>query len=112
VYAGRGLWYGLRTQRNLRVQSVLACLALGVGVALRLSPVEFALIFVAITLVLGTELINTVVEACVDMITPDHHPLARIAKDVAAGAVLLNAILAVVIALLIFVPHLWKLVAH
>lgn len=111
VYAGRGLGYALRTQRNMRVHLLLACLAIALGIVLRISAVEFALIFVAILLVVGMEMLNTVVEACVDLITRDYHPLARVAKDVAAGAVLLNAILAVIIALFVFVPHLWRLLS-
>jgi diacylglycerol kinase len=112
VYAGRGLGYALRTQRNVRVHLLLAALAIALGIALRISPVEFALVFIAIMLVFGTEMLNTVVETVVDMVTREYHPLARIAKDVAAGAVLLNAILAVIIALFVFAPHLWRLVAR
>lgn len=110
VYAGGGLWYALRTQRNMRVHAALAALAIALGLALRISPVEWALVFVAITGVVITEMFNTVVEALVDLASPQVHPLAKVAKDVAAGAVLLNAILAVVIALFVYLPHLWPLV--
>ncbi len=112
VYAGRGLWYTLRTQRNMRVHAALAALAIVLGLLLRISPVEWALVFVAITGVVITEMINTVVEALVDLASPQFNPLAKVAKDVAAGAVLLNAILAVVIALFVYVPHLWPLLAR
>jgi diacylglycerol kinase len=112
VYAGRGLGHALRTQRNVRVHLALACAAIALGIGLRISPVEFALVFIAIMLVFGTEMLNTVVETVVDLVTPEYHPLARIAKDVAAGTVLLNAILAVIIALFVYVPHLWQLVAR
>jgi diacylglycerol kinase len=109
VFAGRGLLYALRTQRNVRVHAVLAAAAIVLGIALRLSAVEFALVFVAIAGVFIAEMFNTVIEACVDLITDVYHPLARVAKDVAAGAVLLSAILSVVIALFVYVPHLWPL---
>lgn len=112
VYAGRGLWHALRTQRNMRVHAGLALLAIALGLVLRISPVEWALVFVAITGVVITEMINTVVEALVDLASPQLHPLAKVAKDVAAGAVLLNAILAVVIALFVYVPHLWPLLVR
>lgn len=112
VYAGRGLWYALRTQRNMRVHAALALLAIVLGLVLRISPVEWALVFIAITGVVITEMINTVVEALVDLASPQFNPLAKIAKDVAAGAVLLNAILAVVIALFVYVPHLWPPLMH
>jgi len=109
VYAGRGLWHALRTQRNMRVHVGLALLAVALGVALSISPVEFAMLFVAITGVLLAEMFNTIAEACVDLATQQYHPLARTAKDVAAGAVLLSAILALVIALFVYLPHLWPL---
>lgn len=112
VYAGSGLWYAMRTQRNARVHLTLAIAAIALGFVLHCSPVEFAMLFVAITTVFIAEMFNTVAEACVDLATQDFHPLARVAKDVAAGAVLLSAMLSVVIGLLIFVPHLWPLLAH
>jgi len=110
IFAGRGLWYALRTQRNMRVHATLAAIAIVLGLLLRISAVEWALIFFAIGGVLVMELLNTVVEAIVDLVTQRYHPLARTAKDVAAGAVLLNSILAVVIALFVYLPHLWPLV--
>lgn len=109
VYAWQGLTYAFRTQRNARIHLVLAILALAVGIALHVAPVEMAIVFVAIVFVFITEMLNTVAEAIVDMVTHEYHPLARIAKDVAAGAVLLSAMLAVVIGLLVFGPHLWAL---
>ncbi|SRR5579875_580970 len=112
VYAWHGLMYAIRTQRNARVHMALALCAIILGFVLHISPVEFAMIFVAITLVFIAEMFNTVAEACVDLATREYHPLARIAKDVAAGAVLLNAMLSVVIGALVFGPHLIALVAH
>ncbi|MGH2486845.1 MAG: diacylglycerol kinase family protein, partial [Ktedonobacterales bacterium] len=91
VYAWRGIVYAVRTQRNMRVHIALAVVAIALGVALRISPVEFAMIFVAITGVFIAEMINTVAEACVDLATQTYHPLARVAQDVAAGAVLISA---------------------
>ena len=111
-YAFQGLWYALRTQRNMRVHTGMAILVTILGVVLHISAVEFAVIFVAITGVFITEMINTVIELCVDLSTPEYHPLAKIAKDVAAGAVLLNALLAIVIGSFVFGPHLWVLVSR
>jgi diacylglycerol kinase len=108
-YAFSGLWYALRTQRNARVHICIAILAILMGIVLRISAVEFAMIFVAITGVFIAEMFNTVFELCIDLASPDYHPLAKIAKDVAAGAVLLSAMLSVVIGLFVFVPHLWNL---
>ncbi len=108
-YAFRGLWYALRTQRNVRVHVAAAILAITLGMVLHISSVEFAIILMVITGVFVTEMFNTVLELCVDLASPQYHPLAKIAKDVAAGAVLANAILAVIIALFIFGPHLLAL---
>jgi len=109
VYAWQGLVYAIRTQRNARVHAIIGAAAIALGFILHISPVEFAMIFVAITLVFIAEMFNTVAEACVDLVTREYHPLAKIAKDVAAGAVLLNAILSVVIGILVFGPHLLAL---
>ncbi len=111
-YAFHGLWYALRTQRNTRVHVAIATLAILVSIFFRISPVEFAMIFVAITGVFIAEMFNTVIEICVDLATPTYHPLAKIAKDVAAGAVLLNAMLSVVIGLFVLGPHVWTFVAR
>ncbi len=104
-----GLWYALRTQRNARVHVSIAILALLLAIILRISAVEFAMVFVAITSVFIAEMFNTVFELCIDLASPEYHPLAKIAKDVAAGAVLLSAILSVVIGSFVFGPHLWRL---
>jgi diacylglycerol kinase len=106
-HAFRGLRYTLHTQRNARVHIAIAILAILLGIVLHISTVEFAIVFVAITGVFVAEMFNTVFEICVNLASPDYNPLAKIAKDVAAGAVLLNAILSIVIGLLVFVPHLW-----
>lgn len=111
VYAWQGLVYAIRTQRNARVHAAIGTAAIVLGLVLHISPVEFAMVFVAITLVFIAEMFNTVAEACVDLATTEYHPLAKIAKDVAAGAVLLNAILSVIIGLLVFGPHLLALVS-
>src|SRR5215472_8773981 len=108
-YAFHGLWYAIRTQRNARVHLSIAILAIIFGIVLHISAVEFAMVFVAITGVFIAEMFNTVFELCIDMASPEYHPLAKIAKDVAAGAVLLSAMLSVVIGLFVFGPHLWGL---
>jgi diacylglycerol kinase len=111
-YAFQGLWYALSTQRNARVHALIATLAIILGTVLRISAIEFAIIFMAIAAVFIAEMFNTVFELCVDLASPEYHPLAKIAKDVAAGAVLLSAILSIIIGLFIFGPHLWLLVTN
>lgn len=107
VYAWSGVRYMFRTQRNARVHLAFAVGAIALGLALRISPLEFAVLALMIVVVLVAEMTNTVVEAVVDLVTRAYHPLAQIAKDVAAGAVLLAAIAAVIVGLLILGPHLW-----
>ena len=107
-YAFHGLWYALCTQPHARIHVLIAILAIITGIILHISALEFAIIFIAITGVFTTEMLNTVAELCDDIASPEYHPLAEIAKDVAAGAVLANAILSIIIGLFIFLPHLLK----
>lgn len=111
AYAFQGLGYALRTQRNIRVHVTIAALAIILSIVLHISAVKFAMIFIAITSVFTAEMFNTVIELSIDLSTPQYHPLAKIAKDVAAGTVLLSAFLAIIIGLFIFGPHLWALIS-
>lgn len=108
-FAFAGLWWVLRTQRNMRIHAGIALVAYIAALALHFSIGEFAILTVMATLVLCLEMINTVVEAAVDLASPEYHPLAKAAKDVAAGAVLVSAIGSVVVGLLLFIPHLLRM---
>ena len=110
AYAFAGIGYCLRTQRNFRIHLAAALAAAALAGALGFAPVEWAVLATIITLVMTLEMVNTVVEAAVDLASPAYHPLAKIAKDVAAGAVLLTAIGAVGVGLFLFVPHLLGLI--
>lgn len=106
-YAFAGWGHVLRTQPNAWIHT---CATLAVGLMgwwLGLSRLEWAVIVLVISLVWTVEFINTALEAVVDLASPQHHPLARVAKDVAAAAVLLASIGSVVIGLLILGPPLW-----
>ncbi len=106
-FAFAGLWYALRTQRNTRIHLIIAAAAIALGVWLGLSLTQWAVLTLTIGFVLVSEMLNTVAETLVDMISPDYHPLAKIIKDVTAGAVLLTAIVSVIIGLLVLGPPLW-----
>lgn len=108
-YAVAGVVYSLRTQRNMRIHFTAAFLVLGLGVYLRISSFDLLFLFFAITLVIMAEMFNTAVEATVDLYVQDFHPLARIAKNVAAGAVLIAALNSVVVAYIIIYPRLKSL---
>lgn len=105
-YAWAGLLHSFRTQRNFRIHIAAAIVASIAGIILRISLTEWAIVVVLFVMVLAAEMVNTMVEALVDMVTQEYHPLAKIAKDVAAGVVLLTAVGAVVVGLLVFVPRL------
>jgi diacylglycerol kinase len=108
-YAFAGLRYTFHTQRNFRIHIVVALLATAAGLLLGLSWAEWAVLAVMVVLVLGAEMANTMVEALVDLVTQEHHDLAKAAKDVAAGIVLLTAIGSVAVGALLFLPKLWGL---
>jgi diacylglycerol kinase (ATP) len=107
-HAFAGLWHALSTQRNTRIHLVIAVAVVALGLWLGLSFSEWAVLVLTIGFVLVSEMLNTVAESLVDLITPDYHPHAKIVKDVAAGAVLLGAIIAVLVGLLILGPPLWS----
>lgn len=109
AYAFSGLFYCFRTQRNFRIHLAIALLATLVGILLALSWVEWAVFACMVVLVLAAEMTNTMIESLVDLVTTEYHPLAKIAKDAAAGVVLLTAIGAVVVGVLIFLPKLLAL---
>lgn len=102
-YAIDGIVYTLRTQRNMRIHVTLAVLTLLAALFLRIGRFEFLALLFAITLVLIAELINTSVEAAVDLAVDTLDPSAKIAKDVAAGAVLVAAIDALVVGYVVFI---------
>jgi len=106
-FAFSGLWYVLRTQRNARVHLIIAVLVVLLGLWLGLPPTQWALLVQTIGFVLVSEMLNTVAETLVDLINPGYHPLAKVIKDVTAGAVLLAAAVSVVVGLLVLGPPLW-----
>lgn len=110
-YAWAGLSYAFVTQRNFRIHTVIGTLAISLGVFLHLSAVEIAVICLTSGLVLALELLNTAIESVVDLtVKQTYHELAKIAKDCAAGAVLISAIAAVFVAGSLLIPPLLRLI--
>ena len=101
-YALNGILLGFKTQRHLRIHFVLAVLVLFAGFVWRLSRSELLVLVSAISLVILAELFNTALETVVDLVTSEYHPLAKVAKDVAAGAVLVAAVNAALVGVLLF----------
>ncbi|MCL5935745.1 MAG: diacylglycerol kinase family protein [Firmicutes bacterium] len=107
-YAVAGIIYAAKTQRNLRFHMVAAFMVFSLSFYLKLTTIELLFVVFATFLVIIAEMLNTAVEAVVDLASEDVHPLARIAKDVAAGAVLISSINALVTAVLVLWPRLTR----
>ena len=111
-WAGRGVRILFQTEANARIHAVATVAVLAAGWAFEISRLEWCAVLAAIGLVLTAEGINTAIEAVVDLASPEQHPLAGRAKDVAAGAVLIAAVVAAVIGLLVFGPRLLAFFGH
>ena len=105
-YAFSGWYYVIRTQHNAWIHAVASIAVFGVAAWLQVPARDWAVLILTIMAVWMAEFMNTAIEAVVDMTMPDHHPLAKVAKDVAAAAVLVGACGAVLIGLLILGPPL------
>lgn len=110
-HAFHGLWYVLRTQRNAWIHAIVTLVVLLLGLWLGLPGRDWAVLALAIAIVWASEVLNTAIEAVVDLASPVHHPLAKVGKDVGAAAVLIAAVTAVLVGLLILGPPLWSKLA-
>ncbi|MEB3179983.1 MAG: diacylglycerol kinase family protein [Nostocaceae cyanobacterium] len=110
-YAWCGISYAFQTQRNFRIHVAVGALAISLSVFLHLSTVEISVIGITSGLVMALELLNTAIEAVVDLtVKQTYHELAKIAKDCAAAAVLISALVAVLIAGILLLPPLLALI--
>jgi diacylglycerol kinase len=106
-FAGRGVWQVIRTERNMRVHLAVAAAVIVAGVLYRVSAVDWACLALAIGLVLTAETVNSALEALTDLHTSQHHPLAKTAKDAAAGAVLIASVAAAGVGAAVFWPRVF-----
>lgn len=97
-----GIFYTLKKERNIKIQLVIGILAVILGVFLKISLIEWTILVITMFIVIVSELINTAIENTVDLITTEYNEKAKIAKDVAAGAVLFAAMNSVIVGILIF----------
>ena len=105
-YAFQGIFTCVKKERNMKIHVCATILVVIAGIVLKLSALEWCICLGLFGLVMALELVNTSVEAVVDMVTEEFHPLAKIAKDTAAGAVLIAAIMSAVIGFIIFIPKI------
>lgn len=104
MYAFFGLGYVVRTQKNAILHLFATLIVISLSIYLRLSTIEYAILGIVIGLVWMAECFNTSIESIVDLVSPEYHNLARVAKDAGAAAVLVSAITAIFIGILILGP--------
>ncbi len=108
-YAFEGIFTCIAKERNMKIHCLAVIVVVLLGTFLRLSVTEWCICLILFGLVMALELLNTSVEAIVDLVTEERKPLAKIAKDTAAGAVLIAAIMAIIIGAIIFIPKILEL---
>ena len=105
-YAIEGIIYAFKYEQNIIVHTIVAIIVIIMGITLKISTFEWLICFILFGLVIATEMINTSIEAVVDLACPKKDPLAKIAKDTASGAVLVFALTAAISGLIIFLPKI------
>ncbi|MEH7353193.1 diacylglycerol kinase family protein [Neobacillus drentensis] len=108
-FAFSGILLALRKERNMRIHFISSIIVLLVSFYFSITKIEWVFILFAIGGMFALELLNTAIERVVDLVTAEYHPLAKQAKDLAAGAVLIYAALSVVIGIVIFLPYVLNL---
>ncbi|CAM9141279.1 diacylglycerol kinase family protein [Mycoplasma marinum] len=110
LYAIIGLWITVKEEKSLVTHILITCLVVGLGIWVKLSLTHWAILVVVIALVMGFEVLNTAIEALVDMISFEYNLKVKKVKDIAAGATFLMAIAAIIVGLIIFVPEIKDLI--
>lgn len=100
-----GLLYAYRYEQSLWIHGVATIFSICLGIIFQIKLSEWAIVFIALGVILGMELINTAIEATVDLVTFEHHPLAKIAKDCGSAASFIMSLVALVIGLFVFAPY-------
>jgi diacylglycerol kinase len=108
-HAFSGVKHAFKNDQNLRIHFVSAALVIITSIVFRVNAFEMGILGTMILLVIAAEMINTAIEEMVDLITIEHRKEAKVAKDVAAGMVLLIAIGSIIVGFLIFIPHIERL---
>ncbi len=107
--AFKGIYYALKYNRNVRIDFIVAFLVIVASIYFKVNAFEMGILGIMILLVICTEMINTAIEEVINLLVKEHRLEAKIAKDVAAGMVLLTAIGSVIVGILVFTPHILKL---
>lgn len=105
-----GISYTTGHEKNFRIEIIFAIIVTIASFILKVSLIEWIVLILVIGMVLALEMVNTSIERCVDLVTKDYKELAKIAKDVSAGAVLVMSIFSAIIGILVFLPKIIELV--
>ena len=108
-YAAQGIKSAFKTEQNLKIHFIITAIAIILGVILKISFTEWAICFLLFGFVITAELLNTAIEVTVDLAMPEINEKAKLAKDIAAGAVLISAVTSIFVGLTIFLPKLINL---
>ena len=108
-YAFEGIWTGICNERNMKIHCLAIIFVTLAGTLFQITATQWCICLLLFALVAALELVNTAIEAVVDLVTEEKKPLAKIAKDTAAGAVLFAAIISVIIGCIIFLPYVLEL---
>ena len=106
THALRGVWVLVKSTHNFWVHIFFAIIAIILGFLLKISHVEWMILVLTAGFVMVAEAINTAIEIDIDLTSPNYHPYAKDTKDVAAGAVLISAIVAIIVGIIIFLPKI------
>lgn len=104
-YSVEGLAYAYRYEQSMWIHAIATILAVILGIVFKIKLSEWAIVFIALGIILGMELVNTAIEAAVDLTTMEVNPLAKIAKDCGSAASFVLSLVAVVICLFVFGPY-------
>ena len=106
-YASIGIFTGFKKTRNLWIDSLFFVAVISCGFIFNVSLIEWIALLLCCSLVISLELVNTAIEEAVNLASPEIHPVAKVSKDVAAGAVLISALFSVIIGMIIFIPKIF-----
>lgn len=106
-YAFAGIFACIKKERNMKIHCIAAIFVTVAGIVLKLTIIEWCICLILFGMIMALELVNTALESVVDLVTQEKKPLAKLAKDTAAGAVLIAAIMAAVIGCMIFLPKIF-----
>lgn len=105
-YSIQGLVYAFKSEQSMTIHVIICLTVIALGIILKISYFEWLVCFILFGLVMATELINSSIEAVIDLVSPKKHPLAKIAKDTASAAVFIFAVVSLISGIIIFLPKI------